>query len=136
MIRSRDGRQWESVHLFTWQDATVFEGKVTITSEGAFMINSYIRCYAIITSTKADARKSGTASVSWLSHDGLKGERYACPTGYSERNLVRWSTIWFRGAGYSIARPRGELWVTTGRWAKQNPYEVFLLKLPLPEPPA
>lgn len=112
LIRSRDGRKWESVRLFAWADATVFEAKFSVTADGAFMINTYVRHGDKLVATHA-ASGRWTASVTWLSHDGVNwSDVYACPTGFSERNFVRWSVTWFRGAGYSIARPKGDLYKT------------------------
>lgn len=113
LIRSRDGENWESVRLFTWKDATVFEGKFSETAEGALMINTYVRHRDHIDGPKRFGPGYWTASVTWLSDDGVNwSQAYACPTGFSERNFVRWSVTWFRGAGYSIARPKGDLYKT------------------------
>lgn len=123
LVRSRDGEEWESVRLFTWRDATVFEGKFSVTPDGAFMINTYVRHRDQSASRNADASGRWTASVNWLSHDGVNWCLHACPTGFNERNFVRWSVTWFRGAGYSIARPKGDLYKTLDgkNWALHQP---------------
>jgi len=111
LIRSSDGEHWESVRLFTWgETGSVGDAKFSITADGALMITTW---------AKDPVRRPGAAgptwcaSVTWLSHDGLDwGHVHACPTGFSSRWVVRYSTTWFRGMGYSVCAGSGNLYGT------------------------
>lgn len=123
VIRSTDGRQWESVALFRWDGADVREPRFSITAEGRLMANTSLAFvspkpdssgkHSLITqgalgpdghslaNPDGDLEASvSRQSVTWLTSDGLAwSEANACPTGV---NTWRWDVSWHRGMGYSV----------------------------------
>ncbi len=121
LIRSVDGEAWQSVRIFSWGDAAIhFEGKLSVTPYGALMITSYIRglrlCshHAGTEDVRVNRGGAWTTSITWLSDDGVNwGQPFVCPSGYAEHTATtRFTTTWFRGVGYSIAHPTGNLYKT------------------------
>lgn len=112
LIRSPDGEQWESVRVFEWGDGgLVGDPKFSVTADGALMITTHAKDPR--RTLPGGSGPTWTASVTWLSHDGVDwGHVHACPTGFAGRSVVRYSTTWFRGAGYSISSTSGNLFKT------------------------
>lgn len=112
VIRSEDGEKWESVRVLTWgENGAVGDPKFSVTPDGALMITTW---------AKDPRRRPGPAnspmwcaSVTWLSHDGVDwGHVHACPTGFATRSVVRYTTTWHRGMGYSVCASSGNLYGT------------------------
>jgi len=114
LIRSVDGVHWDSVALFEWTGGDVRDPRLSITADGALMLNTSI----FFVSREArggggfyQLENSGTPgtvnetevarqSVTWLSRDGVNwGAAQACPTGI---NTWRWNVTWHNGMGYSV----------------------------------
>jgi len=115
IIRSRDGQSWESVALFDWSGGDVRDPRLSITADGALMLNSSIffvsseprpngNFYRLdragTPSTEAE-NEVARQSVTWVSSDGVNwSAAHACPTGV---NTWRWDVAWHNGMGYSVA---------------------------------
>lgn len=103
LVRSMDGTNWESVAVFEWGGGDVRDPRLSITPEGALMINSCIYFAGKNTGkpdslVEQDVRRQ---SVTWLSRDGEAwSTAHACPTGI---NTWRWDVTWHGGMGYSVA---------------------------------
>jgi len=103
LISSTDGKKWESVALFEWEGGDIRDPRLSITPEGALMINSCISYVGKNTgkpesSLEHDVRRQ---SVTWLSRDGETWSSVnACPTGI---NTWRFDATWHSGMGYSVA---------------------------------
>lgn len=92
VIRSSDGKVWESSGLFEWDGGDVRELKFSITAEGRLMGNTSV----FFISRQPYQRQS----VTWLSSDGNTwSDVYACSSGI---NTWRWAVTWNKGIGYSI----------------------------------
>ena len=103
LISSSDGEKWETVALFEWKGGDVRDPRLSITAEGALMVNACI--YYISKKTgKSDSSMEhdiNRQSVTWLSRDGETWNSVnACPTGF---NTWRWDATWHDGMGYSVA---------------------------------
>lgn len=93
VIRSFDGKKWDSVALMKWDNKDVRDAKLSITNNNELMLNGAVR---FVGATDGKTLQS----LTWLSKDGLEwSEAYACPTGYK---TWRWSTTWHKGIAYSI----------------------------------
>lgn len=117
LIRSQDGEQWESVHVFAWDSGLVGDLKFSETAAGALMITTFVKGLKLPSVGKPE--RLWTASVTWLSQDGVNwGHVHACPTGFAKQWVVRYATTWFRGAGYSVTSNDGDLFKTLDgrRW--------------------
>lgn len=113
LIRSRDGKTWESVRLFQWADGgQVGDAKFSVTAEGALMITTWAKDPRPTPGSPPGAKSpTWTSSVTWLSHNGLDwGTVHACPTGFDK--VVRYLTTWHHGAGYCVDATRGTLFKT------------------------
>ena len=110
VIRSPGGERWESVRVFAWgEEGELGDPKFSITADGALMINTWAKDTTPLPGATGRS-PTWTASVSWLTRDGLDwGHVSACPTGFASRSVVRYSTTWFRGKGYSISSRSGDL---------------------------
>lgn len=104
IIRSADGKAWETAALFDWDAADVREPKLSVTAEKHLMVNTSL---AFIQRARrrpkdGDAEEGvSRQSVTWLSPDGEHwSSAYACPTGV---NTWRWEVTWHNGMGYSVA---------------------------------
>lgn len=113
VIRSPDGERWESVRVFAWgAEGELGDPKFSVTADGALMINTWAKDTTPLPGA-AGKSPTWTASVSWLTRDGLDwGHVNACPTGFASRSVARYSTTWFRGKGYSISSRSGDLYGT------------------------
>lgn len=113
LIRSADGRDWQSVRLFEWgEGGAVGDAKFSVTADGALMITTWAKDL-LPHPGQVGKGPTWTASVTWLSHDGVDwGHVHACPTGFATRSVVRYWTTWFRGAGYSVDCSSGNLYKT------------------------
>jgi hypothetical protein len=112
VIRSADGVRWDSVRLLTWESGLIGDLKFSVTAEGALMITTFVKALDLRSSARKPPRL-WTASVTWLSHDGVDwGNVHACPTGFASPWIVRYETTWCRGAGYSVATITGDLYKT------------------------
>lgn len=113
LIRSRDGCDWQSVRIFKWAESgAVGDAKFSITADGALMITTWTKD-VLPYPGQVGKGPTWTASVTWLSHDGVDwGHVHACPTGFATRSVVRYWTTWFRGAGYSVDCTSGNLYKT------------------------
>jgi hypothetical protein len=111
IIRSVDGKKWETVKLFTWDGAQIYEPKLGITAEGLLMANANIQWHelgefqlktACARTPKSDAEPTLTRQhATWLSSNGLDwGSACACPSGI---NTIRYDFTWHNGMGYSLA---------------------------------
>lgn len=102
LIRSADGENWESVTLFEWKGGDVRDPRLSITPEGALMINSSIYFLSHRGTPNSELEHEVTRqSVTWLSRDGETwSTAHACPTGV---NNWRWDVTWYGGMGYSVA---------------------------------
>jgi len=115
VIRSADGESWESVALMEWEGGDVRDPRLSVTAEGALMLNTSI--YFVSRQPRPNGSyyqldQRGTPasdlemnvarqSVTWLSFDGAKwSSAYACPSGV---NSWRWNVTWHNGMGYSVA---------------------------------
>lgn len=107
IIRSADGKNWESVKFIKWSAGRVTDLKFSITGEGALMVNTMVTNSAqhhFNTPCRPEQPESGPVkrmSVTWLTTDGLDwGTMYGCPTGI---HTTRYMTTWHEGMGYSLA---------------------------------
>ena len=76
-----------------WDGGDVRDPKLSITAEGALMLNS-----AVYFTDAVDG--VARQSITWLTTDGEDwGSVYACPSG---ADTWRWSTSWSGGMGYSV----------------------------------
>jgi len=115
VIRSADGKSWESVMLFEWAGGDVRDPRFSITADGSLMINTSIffvsseprpngNFYQLDhagTPESDDEAEVARQSVTWLSRDGVTwSAAHACPTGV---NTWRWDVTWHNGMGYSVA---------------------------------
>ncbi|MDA0834057.1 MAG: hypothetical protein O2955_12610 [Planctomycetota bacterium] len=102
LIRSTDRTAWESVKLFEWDGGDIRDPRLSITPEGALMINASI--YYVSHSGTPNSEQEhevSRQSTTWLSRDGHTwSTAHACPTGV---NTWRWDVTWHRGMGYSVA---------------------------------
>lgn len=113
LIRSADGKQWESVRRFTWSSGhRVMEPRFSVTADGALMLSTWVT--GPVAGQQADTTRkslSRRSSVTWLSHDGLDwGHVHACPTGIDAP--PRFGVTWDRGIGYSVQIHTGNLYRT------------------------
>lgn len=122
IIRSSDGRKWETAALLEWDCGDVREVRLSVTAENHLMANTsvyfvsreprgfgyssrgaaYAQHYQVAPGTPADDDECNVArqSVTWLSPDGRQWSgAYACPSGI---NNWRWDVTWSRGMGYSV----------------------------------
>lgn len=121
IIRSADGRAWESVALIEWDGADAGTPRFSVTAEGKLMVTSTL--LFVSKEPRSDGyyyqldRKTlglglvphsdletdvACQSVTWLSSDGENwGSAYACPTAV---NTNRFNVTWHNGMGYSIAQ--------------------------------
>mgnify|MGYP006301623013 CR=1 FL=1 len=93
VIRSADGKEWESVGHMEWDGGDVRDAKLSVTKEGLLMMNGAVRFLEVVNGIKHQ-------SITWLSSDGLNWEGpFAEETG---RGTWRWSVTWNSEAGYSF----------------------------------
>ena len=93
VIKSSDGKKWETVGLFEWDGGDVRDAKLSITAEGHLLLNSSIYYMS-------PGSPYGRQSVTWLTPDGDNWSSvYSCNSGI---NTWRWSVTWYNGVGYSI----------------------------------
>jgi hypothetical protein len=93
VIRSADGRTWESVALMAWEGGDVRDAKLSVTSTGMLMLNGAVRFLQ-------PSSGNNHQSLTWLSADGERWDGpFACPTGLG---TWRWSATWHDGMGYSF----------------------------------
>lgn len=113
VIRSRDGETWESVKVFSRSmDDSIGDCKFSITPDGSLMITTFAKGINQFRG-EGELPQVWCASVTWLSEDGVNwGPMYACPSGHSERWMVRFTTTWFGGRGFSVCAGTGTLFVT------------------------
>lgn len=101
VIRSEDGRQWQTAALIEWEGGDVRDPRMSVTSDGQLMINSSIY---FIGDPKPDPepweQPGHRQSVTWLSENGADWSGpYACSTGF---DTWRWDVAWHDGVGYSV----------------------------------
>lgn len=93
VIRSVDGKTWESVAFMEWEEGDIRDAKLSITSTGKLMLSGAVRFLQPKNGNKHQ-------SLTWLSADGEHWEGpFACPTGLG---TWRWSATWYDGIGYSF----------------------------------
>lgn len=102
IIRSKDAEKWETVKLFTWDGAQIYEPKLGITAEGALMGNANVQWHQLGPMSRDDVEANVTRQhATWLSPDGVNWSgAFACPTGV---NTIRYDFTWHDGMGYSLA---------------------------------
>ena len=113
VIRSANGTDWETAHVFQWAGGDVRDPRLSVTADGQLMVNTSIafvrdepdadgRFTLLPKGTDTDTEHKGVArqSVTWLSPDGENwSSAHACPTGV---NTWRWDVTWHGGMGYSV----------------------------------
>jgi len=124
IIRSFDGKKWESVKLIEWDGADAGTPRFSITAEGQLMVTSTVNFvsreprpdgyhYQLDRKTLGlglvpySDLESDVAcqSVTWLTSDGENwSAAYACP---SAANTNRFNVTWYIGMGYSITTALG-----------------------------
>jgi len=113
IIRSSDGKEWETAALLDWDGADVREPRLSVTAEGNLMVNTslafvskeprgdgkYYQLHEPGTPQSDLEHEVTRQSATWLSPDGERWTcAYACPTGV---NTWRWEVSWHNGMGYS-----------------------------------
>jgi hypothetical protein len=93
VIRSLDGRVWESVALLGWDGVDARDAKLSVTADGQLLLNGAVRFLAPVGEDRHQ-------SVTWLSPDGRTWSGpHACPSGLG---TWRWSVTWHGQSGYSF----------------------------------
>ena len=103
LIRSEDGKNWETAALFEWNGGDIRDPRLSVTPEGVLMINSCIYYVGKNTGQPESAAEQDLhrQSVTWLSRDGENWSGVlACPTGV---NTWRFDATWHGGMGYAVA---------------------------------
>lgn len=133
IIRSEDGRTWESAFVAEWQGADVRDMQLSVTAEGFLMANA---CLYFVSEEAVFAGKGGISRFDRPTPDGRSYGRFhqlrspGTPAGDDERLVARqsvtwfsrngthwssaccdasgvnnwlWRVKWFRGMGYSVA---------------------------------
>jgi hypothetical protein len=103
LIRSADGKKWESVKLFEWDGGDIRDPRLSITPEGLLMMNSCIYYVGKNMGQPESAAEPNIRrqSVTWLSGDGENWSGvHACPTSV---NTWLWDATWHAGLGYAVA---------------------------------
>jgi len=99
IIRSADGKNWETVKVFTWGGAYVAEVKFGVTAEGWLMGATTVQFGRM--GRNDSETHVGRQSVSWLSEDGVNwSSAYAPASGI---NNIRYDFTWYQNMGYSLA---------------------------------
>ncbi len=121
IIRSVDGRRWESVFLKEWDGADVREVKLSVTSEGLLMANTCL--YFVSREARADGMLHTPSRFDRPPPGGRPYGRYyqlvtpGTPEDDAERSVARQSVTWLsedgRRWGGAYACPSG---VNTWRW--------------------
>jgi hypothetical protein len=121
VIRSADGKKWESVFLKEWDCASMGEPKLSITAEGMLMINTSI--YFVSRETRPDGHhKAFDVYDRPLQNGGRYGRYYqlenpGTPENDRELNAARQSVTWLSEDGVhwssAYACPTG---VNAWRW--------------------
>ena len=101
VIRSENGRQWETATLIEWQGGDIRDPRMSVTPDRKLMINSSIYVIGKQKDNPASWEKPGRRqSVTWLSENGTDWDGpFACPTGF---DTWRWDVAWHDGVGYSV----------------------------------
>jgi hypothetical protein len=93
VIRSVDGKGWESVALMSWDNGDVRDAKLSITAKNELLLNGAVFFYPL-------SRGEPQLSITWLSNNGVDwSDAYTCTTG---SGTWRWSVTWHNNIGYSV----------------------------------
>lgn len=127
IIRSRDGDQWETAHVLSWDAARVMDPRFSITAEGVLMITTNLFYARPCPQDDAEAGPIARQSLTWLSQDGVHWDS-TCPS--EGLNTIWFQTTWNRGMGYNLAYygkdAAGTLWRTRdGRHWRRLATEVY-----------
>lgn len=99
ILRSKDGEMWQTVKVFSWDGAQIFEPKFAITAEGNLMASMNIQWGSM--GRHADEKNVRRQHVTYVTTDGLDwGSVYCSPAGV---NSIFYDLAWFNGMGYTIA---------------------------------
>lgn len=93
VIRSRDGKSWESMALMEWEGGDVRDANLSVSPHGSLMLNGAVR----FLEPRGEHRHQ---SLTWLSPDGVAwSEPFADASGLG---TWRWSVTWNEEAAYSF----------------------------------
>lgn len=115
LIRSQDGKTWETVKVFDWDGVRVGRPYLSLTAEGLLMVNSWVAPYGASGERRTNQSASRIPrqySVTWLSTDGVTWSGvHAAPL------RLYFSTTWYDGVGYHFGYD-GHLYFTLDgrRW--------------------
>jgi len=99
VIRSNDGKVWQTVALFNWQEGDLRDAKFSITPTGQLMMNGGVR-FVEVDKENPEKKQVTFDSITWFSGDGESwSEPFVCSTG---KNTWRWSVTWHKGVAYSF----------------------------------
>lgn len=124
IIRSTDGRKWETVKLIEWDGADAGTPRFSITAEGLLMMSLTLLFVSkepredgyhyqldrktlglgLVPYSEAEADVA-CQSATWLTSDGENwGSAYACPSAV---NTNRFNVTWYNGMGYAVTNALG-----------------------------
>lgn len=91
VIRSKDGKDWESAVLLTHPKGDLRDAKITVTADHRLMLTG-----AVALEQPAEFKHQ---SLAWFSDDGTKWNE---PVVIGDPNMWLWRTTWHKGTAYSI----------------------------------
>ena len=91
VIRSKDGKEWESAALLLHPKGDLRDAKITVTPAGQLMLSG-----AVALQQPADVKHQ---SLAWFSRDGTT---WSEPAVIGDPNMWLWRTTWHKGTAYSI----------------------------------
>lgn len=94
VLRSKDGKSWESVGLFDLEEGDLRDAKLSITRDNTLMLSSAIQVYR-----PAPVKHK---NVAWFSRDG---STWSEPVPFGEPDIWIWSVTWHDGVAYGVGYP-------------------------------
>ncbi len=94
VLRSQDGKTWESAGLFELEEGDLRDAKLSITKDHELMLNSAIQVY------RPNPVKH--KNFAWFSKDG---RTWSAPVAFGEPDIWIWSVTWHEGVAYGVGYP-------------------------------
>lgn len=94
VLRSADGKTWESAGLFVLEEGDLRDAKLSITANNELMLNSAIQVY------HPDPIKH--KNFAWFTTDG---KTWSEPVQFGEPDFWIWSVRWHDGVAYGVGYP-------------------------------
>ncbi len=132
LIRSKDGANWQTAHVFSWLGADLREIRLSVTPEGMLLVNTLLtyllpepssdaeeypfdrfdrpnpdrkphRSHAILEIDKTSSMAEVNACSQSVTWLSADGENWSAANCSSDgTNTFRWEIQWYNGIGYSV----------------------------------